>query len=53
MGREYEMKGIILGGGLGTRLSPLTEITNKHLLPVGKEPMIWHSVRQLVLSDIH
>jgi len=46
------VKGVILGGGLGTRLSPLTEITNKHLLPVGKEPMIWHSVRQLVLSDI-
>ena len=46
------MKGVILGGGLGTRLSPLTEITNKHLLPVGKEPMIWHSVKQLVLSDI-
>lgn len=46
------MKGVILGGGLGTRLTPLTEITNKHLLPVGKEPMIWHSVRQLVLSDI-
>ena len=46
------MRGIILGGGLGTRLSPLTEITNKHLLPVGKEPMIWHPVRQLVMSDI-
>ena len=46
------MKGVILGGGLGARLSPLTEITNKHLLPVGKEPMIWHAVKQLVLSDI-
>jgi len=46
------MKGVILGGGLGTRLSPLTEITNKHLLPVGKEPMIWHAVKQLVLSDV-
>lgn len=46
------MKGIILGGGVGTRLNPLTEITNKHLLPVGKEPMIWHPVRQLVLSGI-
>lgn len=42
------MKGIILAGGKGTRLSPLTEVTNKHLLPVGKEPMIWHSVKQLV-----
>ena len=46
------MKGIILSGGLGTRLTPLTEITNKHLLPVGKEPMIWHPVRQLLLSGI-
>jgi len=36
------MKGIILAGGRGTRLDPLTEVTNKHLLPVGKEPMIWH-----------
>src|SRR5689334_10965275 len=46
------MKGIVLAGGLGTRLNPLTEITNKHLLPVGKEPMIWHPVRQMLLSDI-
>ena len=41
------MKGVILAGGLGSRLSPLTKITNKHLLPVGQEPMIWHPVRQL------
>lgn len=46
------MKGIILAGGLGTRLNPLTEITNKHLLPVGREPMIWHPVRQLVGARI-
>ncbi len=46
------MKGIILAGGKGTRLKPLTEITNKHLLPVGKEPMIWHAVKQLVTCDI-
>ena len=46
------MKGVILAGGLGTRLSPLTEVTNKHLLPVGREPMIWHSVRQLVSAGI-
>ena len=46
------MKGVILAGGLGSRLTPLTEITNKHLLPVGKEPMIWHPVRQLVGSEI-
>lgn len=46
------MKGIILAGGRGTRLNPLTEITNKHLLPVGTEPMIWHPVKQLVMSGI-
>jgi glucose-1-phosphate thymidylyltransferase len=46
------MKGVILAGGKGTRLSPLTEITNKHLLPVGKEPMIWHPVKQLVEAGI-
>lgn len=46
------MKGIILAGGQGTRLAPLTEVTNKHLLPVGKEPMIWHPVKQLVQANI-
>ncbi len=46
------MKGIILAGGRGSRLDPLTEITNKHLLPVGKEPMIWHPVKQLVEAGI-
>jgi glucose-1-phosphate thymidylyltransferase len=46
------VKGVILAGGRGVRLRPLTEITNKHLLPVGKEPMIWHSVRQLVGVDV-
>ncbi len=47
------MKGVILGGGLGTRLYPLTEITNKHLLPVGREPMIWHGVKQLSEAGIN
>ena len=46
------MKGVILAGGKGTRLAPLTEITNKHLLPVGREPMIWHPLRQLILSGV-
>jgi glucose-1-phosphate thymidylyltransferase len=46
------VKGVILAGGVGSRLTPLTEITNKHLLPVGKEPMLWHPVRQLVGSGI-
>lgn len=46
------MKGVILAGGKGTRLSPLTEGINKHLLPVGREPMIWHPVKQLREAQI-
>lgn len=38
------MKGVILAGGSGSRLWPLTKVTNKHLLPVGRLPMIYHSV---------
>jgi len=46
------MKGIILAGGTGTRLYPLTKVTNKHLLPVGKEPMIFNPIRQLLSANI-
>lgn len=46
------MKGIILAGGTGSRLYPLTKITNKHLLPVGKYPMIFHAVHKLKEADI-
>jgi glucose-1-phosphate thymidylyltransferase len=49
------MKGIILAGGTGSRLYPLTKVTNKHLLPVGKYPMIFHSVyklKQACINDI-
>jgi glucose-1-phosphate thymidylyltransferase len=46
------MKGIILAGGMGTRLFPLTKATNKHLLPVGLEPMIHHPIKQLVSAGI-
>ena len=45
-------KGIILAAGLGTRLRPLTKVTSKHLLPVGNEPMIFHSVKQLTTAGI-
>ncbi len=46
------MKGIVLAGGLGTRLSPLTKITNKHLLPVYNRPMIYYPIRTLVDAGI-
>jgi glucose-1-phosphate thymidylyltransferase len=46
------MKGIILAGGTGSRLYPLTKVTNKHLLPVGKYPMIFHSVFKLKEADV-
>ncbi|GGG63350.1 sugar phosphate nucleotidyltransferase [Paenibacillus radicis (ex Gao et al. 2016)] len=46
------MKGIILAGGTGSRLFPLTKVTNKHLLPVGKYPMIFHSIAKLKGSGI-
>jgi len=46
------MKGIILAGGRGTRLFPLTKVTNKHLLPIGKEPMIYNPIKQLVSAEI-
>ena len=46
------MKGIVLAGGLGTRLLPLTKITNKHLLPVYKEPMIYYPIKTLINAGI-
>lgn len=46
------MKGIILAGGKGTRLYPLTKQVNKHLLPVGNEPMIFNPIKQLLSCNI-
>ena len=46
------MKGIILAGGTGSRLFPLTKVTNKHLLPVGKHPMIEHIIAKMKQCDI-
>lgn len=42
------LKGVILAGGTGSRLYPLTKVTNKHLLPVGNKPMIFHPIDKLL-----
>jgi glucose-1-phosphate thymidylyltransferase len=46
------LKGVVLAGGLGTRLRPLTSVTNKHLLPVFNQPMIFYPIQTLVNAGI-
>ncbi len=46
------IKGVVLAGGLGTRLSPLTKVTNKHLLPVYRKPMVYYPIEKLVAAGI-
>ncbi len=46
------MKGVLLAGGTGTRLKPLTNVTNKHLLPVYKKPMIFYPLETLLKAGI-
>lgn len=46
------LKGVILAGGTGSRLYPLTKVTNKHLLPVGRYPMIYHPLMRMQRAGI-
>jgi glucose-1-phosphate thymidylyltransferase len=46
------VKGVVLAGGLGTRLMPLTAVTNKHLLPVYNQPMVYYPIQTLVNAGI-
>jgi glucose-1-phosphate thymidylyltransferase len=47
-----ELRGVILAGGKGTRLGELTKVTNKHLLPVGPYPMVYHPLKKMVGAGI-
>ncbi len=46
------LKGIVLAGGTGSRLHPLTKVTNKHLLAVGQKPMIYYPIERLISAEI-
>ena len=46
------MRGVVLAGGSGSRLNPLTRVTNKHLLPVYNKPMVYYPIQTLVNAGI-
>ncbi len=47
-----DLRGVVLAGGTGSRLRPLTKVTNKHLLPVGQKPMIYYPIEKLTSIGI-
>ena len=47
-----DLKGVVLAGGTGSRLMPLTKVTNKHLLPIGRKPMIYYPIEKLTSIGI-
>jgi glucose-1-phosphate thymidylyltransferase len=49
---EVQMKGVVLAGGTGSRLFPITRVTNKHLLPVYNKPMVYYPIQTLVNAGI-
>lgn len=51
-GMAPQLRGVVLAGGTGSRLWPLTRVVNKHLLPVGRKPMVQHAVEKLVDAGI-
>ena len=53
MAKHNRIRGVILAGGLGTRLHPLTDVTNKHLLPIYNKPMIYYPIQTLVEAGVH
>src|SRR4051812_29596440 len=53
MGAMVVIRGIVLAGGKGTRLGELTKVTNKHLLPVGPWPMVYHPIKKLTGAGIN
>jgi glucose-1-phosphate thymidylyltransferase len=52
MEREMTLRGVVLAGGKGTRLGELTKVTNKHLLPVGPIPMVYHPIKKMVGAGV-
>src|SRR5215213_2099089 len=52
MSQKVKCVGVVLAGGTGSRLHPVTKVTNKHLLPIGQMPMIFYPIQKLVASGI-